>query len=92
VKIGRLPAPALDFGRKGIKTDVFKDNTKCLTWNSTATMCREAEQGRMVASGRRRPARALRQYQKKSECHGKRLVLKYGSPIRTEICERPTLA
>lgn len=50
-----------------------------------------AEQGRMVALGRRRPASAVRQYQKNRECHGRRLVLKYGSPIRTEICRRDAL-
>lgn len=60
----------------------------CLTWNSTATMCSVAEQGRMVALGWRRPASAVRQYQKNRECQGKRLVLKYGSPIRTETCKR----
>lgn len=59
-----------------------------LTLNSTATMWRVAEHGRIVALGCRRPARAVRQYQKNSECQGKRLVLKYGSPIRTEICRR----
>ena len=40
----------------------------------------------MVALDCRRPARAVRQYQKNRECQGRRLVLKYGSPISTEIC------
>lgn len=62
-----------------------------LTWNSTATMWSVAEQGRMVASGRRSPASAVRQYQKNRECQGRRLVLKYGSPIRTEIWKRDAL-
>lgn len=60
-------------------------NSFRLTLNSTATMWRVAEQGRMVALGWRRLASAVRQYQKNRECQGKRLVLKYGSPIRTEI-------
>ena len=42
----------------------------------------------MVALGCRRPARAVRQYQKYRECQGRRLVPKYGSAIRTEICMR----
>lgn len=62
-------------------------NSARLTLNSTATMWRVAEQGRMVALGWRRLASAVRQYQKNRECQGRRLVLKYGSPIRTEIWE-----
>lgn len=46
------------------------------TWNSTASMCSEAERGRMAAPGRSRPASAVRQYQKNRECQGRRLVLK----------------
>lgn len=51
-------------------------------------MCSEAEQGRMVTFGCRRLANAVRQYQKNRECQDKRLVLKNGSPISTEICRR----
>lgn len=61
------------------------------TWNSTASTCSEAEQGITVALGCRRPASAVRQYQKNKECQGSRLVLKYGSPISTEICAGKTL-
>ena len=54
------------------------------TWNSTTTACSEAAWGITTAPGPRCGSTAVRTYQKYRLCHGNRLVVKNGSPRRTE--------
>lgn len=55
------------------------------TWNSTIIMCKAADRGKTVTSLARCSVTAVLAYQKYRLCHGNKLVVKNGSPTRTEI-------